>query len=59
MAFALALNASEMYGDNGKVMKTCTLYIVTITVLINGGLSSTLLRKLKLRAEDSKAEVSD
>ena len=53
MAFALALNASELYGDHGRVMKTCTLYLITITVLFNGGLSAMLLKKLGLRAEDS------
>ncbi len=35
-----------------QVMKTCTFYIVFVTVLINGGTAAELLEKLKLRACD-------
>lgn len=33
-------------------MKTCTFYIVFVTVLVNGGTAAELLEKLKLRASD-------
>ncbi|KAG2492799.1 hypothetical protein HYH03_008959 [Edaphochlamys debaryana] len=52
MAFALSVEASEDYGEAGKVMKTCTFYLIFITVLFNGGTSGFLLDRLKLRAED-------
>ncbi|KAG1671988.1 hypothetical protein FOA52_013361 [Chlamydomonas sp. UWO 241] len=52
MAFALALDASEKYGDHGRVMKTCTLYVVLITVIINGGGTPYLMRYLRLRKSD-------
>ncbi|KAG2443286.1 hypothetical protein HYH02_009356 [Chlamydomonas schloesseri] len=55
MAFALSVEASEDFGVYGKVMKTCTFYIIFITVLINGGTSAAMLQRLKLRAEDTPA----
>lgn len=38
-----------------QVMKTCTFYIIFITVLINGGTSASMLQRLRLRAEDTPA----
>eukprot|EP00198_Chlamydomonas_reinhardtii_P005653 XP_001694989.1 predicted protein [Chlamydomonas reinhardtii] len=43
MAFALAVEASESYGEAGQVMKTVTFYLIFITVLWNGGSASYLL----------------
>ncbi|GIL79960.1 hypothetical protein Vretifemale_9195, partial [Volvox reticuliferus] len=57
MAFALSVEADERFGEYGKVMKTCTFYLVFITVLFNGGTSAYLLRRLKLRAEDTPALI--
>ncbi|PNW71931.1 hypothetical protein CHLRE_16g671250v5 [Chlamydomonas reinhardtii] len=52
MAFALAVEAADSYGDAGEVMKTVTFYIIFITVLWNGGSASYLLEVLRLRATD-------
>ncbi|PNW87467.1 hypothetical protein CHLRE_02g144550v5 [Chlamydomonas reinhardtii] len=52
MAFALAVEASESYGEAGQVMKTVTFYLIFITVLWNGGSASYLLEVLRLRATD-------
>ncbi|KAG2435823.1 hypothetical protein HXX76_007018 [Chlamydomonas incerta] len=52
MAFALAVEAADSYGDAGEVMKTVTFYIIFITVLFNGGSASYMLEVLRLRATD-------
>lgn len=39
-------------------MKTCTLFLIVITVLFNGGLAAFFMTYLKLRAEDSEEEAS-
>ncbi|PNH08205.1 Sodium/hydrogen exchanger 6 [Tetrabaena socialis] len=57
MAFALSVEASEKYGEYGKVMKTCTFYLIFITVLFNGGTAGALLQRLRLRAEDTPALI--
>ncbi|EFJ48936.1 hypothetical protein VOLCADRAFT_90258 [Volvox carteri f. nagariensis] len=57
MAFALSVEADERFGQYGKVMKTCTFYLVFITVLFNGGTCAYLLRRLGLRAEDTPALI--
>ncbi|KAG2443406.1 hypothetical protein HXX76_001764 [Chlamydomonas incerta] len=55
MAFALSVEASEKFGVYGRVMKTCTFYIIFLTVLVNGGTSAAMLQRLRLRAEDTPA----
>ncbi|GFR52219.1 hypothetical protein Agub_g14669 [Astrephomene gubernaculifera] len=54
MAFALSVEASDRFGVYGKVMKTCTFYVIFITVLINGGSCGYLLERLRLRACDEE-----
>lgn len=36
-----------------QVMKTCTYYLVTLTVLVNGGSAGWLLNKLSLRSDSA------
>jgi hypothetical protein len=43
MAFALAVEAAQLFGEAGKVMMTCTFIVILITVLINGGSTAYLL----------------
>jgi hypothetical protein len=43
MAFALAVEAAQLFGEAGKVMKTCTFIVILVTVLINGGSTAYLL----------------
>ncbi|GLI71288.1 hypothetical protein VaNZ11_016422, partial [Volvox africanus] len=57
MAFALSVEADERFGEYGKVMKTCTFYLIFITVLFNGGTSAYMLQRLKLRAQDTPALI--
>ncbi|GLC38121.1 hypothetical protein PLESTF_000318100 [Pleodorina starrii] len=57
MAFALSVEADDRFGEYGRVMKTCTFYLIFITVLFNGGTSAYLIRRLKLRAEDTPAPL--
>ncbi|MEW5307436.1 MAG: hypothetical protein WDW36_009833 [Sanguina aurantia] len=53
MAFALAVQAAAEFGHDGMVMKTCTYYLVTLTVLVNGGSAGWLLNKLSLRSDSA------
>jgi hypothetical protein len=43
MAFALAVEAAQLFLEAGKVMLTCTFIVILITVLINGGSTAYLL----------------
>jgi hypothetical protein len=36
VAFALAVDAAEKYGKPGRVMQTCTFYLIFITVSPSG-----------------------
>ncbi|KAL6759442.1 Sodium/hydrogen exchanger family-domain-containing protein [Haematococcus lacustris] len=59
MAFALSVQASEDFGAAGEVMKTCTFYVIFITVLVNGGSCAHLIERLDLKAPTGPAVAAD